>query len=94
MTFEIFTLICANIITGTVFFKYIEESINKEHSTHTRFILQKLYKLELEVNEIHEVLDTLDEKLHKKHINMKQSHELLDSKIDNFIISNYDITSN
>lgn len=92
MNLQILTFFLANTITGTIFFKYIVEYLNKKNNDKLDFLLHKINKLEVEVSELHETLDLLEDRLHRKHTDMRQSHEQLDNKIDNFIVSNYDIT--
>ena len=93
MNLEIFTFILANTITCTIFLKYIiKQKITMEYQEKLDLVLHKINSLDLEVSELHETLDILEELLHKKHIDMRQSQEVLSSKIDSYIISNYDIT--
>lgn len=97
MNLELFTFILANTITGTIFFKYIadyiKQKISEDYEDKLNFLLHKINSLETELIELHESLDVLEDRLHKKHIDMRVSQEQLTSKIDSYIVSNYDVTN-
>lgn len=99
LSLELFTLtfcVLSNIISCKVLFflkkSYIEhvKILNYEEKNTSRFLLQKITDLENEVSEIHETIDSLEEKFYVKDINLRQSNEYISNKLDNFITRNYD----
>lgn len=94
MSIQAITLILFNGVSTAIFFKYVVkylyEQMSKEKDEQILWLLAKLNKLENEVNELHETIDTLEEKIQAKENLLKESSDMLFSKIDNFIISNYD----
>ena len=94
MSIQALSLLFVNGIATTIFFKYMTEYLYvrfvKEKEEQMLWLLSKINKLENEMNELHETIDSLEEKLQEKEIMLRESSDLLFSKIDNFIISNYD----
>lgn len=101
MSIQAISLILFNGVTSAIFFKYVVkyvyEQVSKEKDEQFLLLLEKnfftlarIHKLENEVNELHEIIDSLEEKMQAKENLLKESSDMLFSKIDNFIISNYD----
>ncbi len=94
MSIQILSVVILNGITSAIIIKYIAKYIHKKISNvkdeQILWLLSKINKLELEVSDLHQTIDTLEEKLLIKENILKQSSELLFNKLDNFIISNYD----
>lgn len=90
MNLQFYTFVITNTIAFGISY-YIKYKTKEEYNEKLNIILHRITKLEVEVSELHETLDTLEEALHKKHTDMRVSHEQLGSKIDKFIVSNYDI---
>lgn len=94
MSFQAISLILLNGVTSAVFLKYIVnyvyEKFTKEKNEQLLWLLAKVNKLENEVSELHESIDILEDKIQAKENLLKESSDMLFSKIDKFIISNYD----
>lgn len=94
MSVQAFSLIFLNGLTSAIFFKYVVqyvyEKVTKEKDEQVLWLLAKINKLENEVSELHETIDSLEEKIQAKENLLKESSDMLFNKIDNFIISNYD----
>jgi|LakMenEpi03Aug12_release.lakeMendotaPanAssembly.Ray.scaffolds.fasta_scaffold1658036_1 hypothetical protein len=94
MSVQAISLILFNGVTSALFaryvFQYVYDRVTKEKDEQILWLLAKITKLENEVNELHENIDFLDEKVQAKENLLKESSEMLFSKIDNFIIGNYD----
>lgn len=94
MSVQAISFILFNGITSVIFckyvVKYVYEKITKEKDEQILWLLAKINKLENEVTELHETIDVLEEKIQAKENLLKESSDMLFSKIDNFIISNYD----
>lgn len=94
MSVQALSILFVNGIATTFFFKYMTDYIYthfvKEKEEQILWLLSKINKLENEVGELHETIDSLEEKLQEKDVMLRESNDLLFSKLDNFIISNYD----
>lgn len=94
MSIQAISFILFNGVSTAIFFKYaikyVYERVTKEKDEQILWLLARLNKLENEINELHETIDSLEEKVQAKENLLKESSEMLFSKIDNFIISNYD----
>lgn len=94
MSIQAISLLFVNGITCTIFLKYVTDYIythlSKEKDEQILWLLSKINKLENEMTELHETIDGLEEKIQVKETLLRESSDLLFSKIDNFIISNYD----
>lgn len=94
MSVQALSFIFLNGITSAIFFKYVVqyvyEKVTKEKDEQILWLLSKINKLETEVGELHESIDSLEEKIQAKENLLKESSDMLFSKIDNFIIGNYD----
>jgi uncharacterized protein (DUF342 family) len=94
MSVQAISFILFNGVTSAIFckyvVKYVYEKITKEKDEQILWLLAKINKLENEVTELHETIDVLEEKMQAKENLLKESSDMLFSKIDNFIISNYD----
>ena len=85
MSIQTLSIIFLNSIAGTICLKYISDYMIiklKEKDDQILWLLNKINKLESEIDEIHETLDILEESLQHKN----NSSDL----IDKLIISNYD----
>jgi len=95
MSLQILSIFILNGITSAIVIKYIADYIhtrvNNVKDEQILWLLSKINKLELEVSDLHETIDMLEEKLIIKENILKESNELLFNKLDNFIMSNYDI---
>jgi hypothetical protein len=98
MSVQAISIILLNSVTSAFFAKYIVQyvynKVTKEKDEQILWLLAKITKLENKVNELHENIDSLDEKVQAKENLLKESSEMLFNKIDNFIISNYDTVEN
>jgi len=94
MSVQLLSIIAINGISGIIIINYLTNYLTKKVSKlkdeQISWLLSKINKLELEIMELHENIDTLEEKLTVKENILKESSELLFNKLDNFIISNYD----
>jgi hypothetical protein len=94
MSVQAISLILFNGVTTAFVVKYVIQYVYKKVTTEkdeqTLLLLDKINKLETEVNELHETIDILEEKIQAKESLLKESSEILFNKIDKFIISNYD----
>lgn len=94
MSVQALSILFVNGVATTIFFKYMTDYLYstfvKEKEEQILWLLSKINKLENEMSELHETIDSLEEKLQEKEIMLRESSDLLFSKIDNFIISNYD----
>lgn len=94
MSLQLLSFVFINGISTAILIKYVTEYIytkfSKEKDEQVLWLLVKINKLESEVSNLHETIDTLEEKLIAKENMLRESSELLFNKIDNFIISNYD----
>jgi hypothetical protein len=94
MSVQALSLLFVNGVATTIFFKYMTEYFYtrfvKEKEEQMLWLLSRINKLENEISELHETIDVLEEKIQEKEIMLRESSDLLFSKIDNFIISNYD----
>lgn len=91
MSIQILSLAIINGITGIIFFKYtceyIYTKITREKDDQVLWLLSKLNKMQLEIDELHETIDNLEEKLQEKEAMLKQSSD----RLDRFIIGDYHV---
>ena len=94
MSLQLLSFVFVNGVSTTILIKYLTDyiytKVSKEKDEQVLWLLAKINKLESEVSDLHETIDTLEEKLIAKENILRESSELLFNKIDNFIISNYD----
>ena len=94
ISFQIFAMF-TNTITCALLLNYIVDKFNKKNKVTEEkldILFNKLNKVCNELNEVHEVIDLLEDTFHKKQIDMLQSNDNIINQIDNLITSNYDIT--
>lgn len=102
-TEQLILALFANGITTMFFYKFYKvlfnNTLNPEHNQQNKldYILNRIKKLELEVNDLHEILEDFENNFVEKHtenkilrqsnIDLQEKH----SKLSNYIVSDYDL---
>jgi len=106
VTQQLILVLFTNGITSMIFYKFYKFFLQNELCTNKKlnYILNKIKKLELQINDLHEILENFETQfvekdvenkiLRESNIDLQERHTKLKNDLSNYIVNDYEIVIN